>query len=221
MNNLEYDKAIQLDKRSFLKMYWSILQREHLILFTFFVRNDYNLVYVKLSRFIFLVCTDMALNVFFFSDETMHKMYIDYGKYNFYQQIPQIVYSTAVSQLIEVFLCFLSMTDKHFYEVKNLDYNSRYKTFQIIKCVKIKLAFYFIFTCLMLVFYWYAIACFCAVYVNTQSAFIKDSLCSFGLGLLYPFILYLFPAVLRLISLRATNTRLPCIYALSDIIPFF
>ena len=107
-------------------MYWSILQREHLIIFTFFIRNDYNLVFVKLSRFIFLVCTDMALNVFFFSDETMHKMYIDYGKYNFYQQIPQIVYSTIVSQLIQVFLCFLSMTDKHFYEIKNLDYNSRY-----------------------------------------------------------------------------------------------
>ena len=73
----------------------------------------------------------------------------------------------------------------------------------------------------MIAFYWYAIACFCAVYVNTQSAFIKDSLCSFGFDLLYPFLLYLFPAVLRLISLRATNTRLPCIYALSDIIPFF
>ena len=221
LNNLEYDKAIQLDKRSFLKMYWSILLREHLIIFTFFVRNDYNLVYVKLSRFIFLVCTDMALNVFFFSDDTMHKMYIDYGKYNFYQQIPQIVYSTAVSQLIQVFLCFLSMTDKHFYEIKKLDFNSRYKTFQIIKCVKIKLAVYFIFTCVMFAFYWYAIACFCAVYANTQSAFIKDSLCSFGLGLLYPFILYLFPAVLRLIALRSTKIRLSFIYALSDIIPFF
>ena len=221
LNNLEYDKAVQLDKRPFLKMYWSILQREHLILFTFFVRNDYNLVYVKLSRFIFLVCTDMALNVFFFSDETMHKMYIDYGKYNFYQQIPQIIYSTIVSQLIQLFLCFLSMTDKHFYEIKKLDFNSRYKTFKIIKCVKIKLTVYFIFTCLMFAFYWYAIACFCAVYVNTQSAFIKDSLCSFGLGLLYPFILYLFPAVLRLIALRATNSRLSFVYALSDIIPFF
>ena len=73
----------------------------------------------------------------------------------------------------------------------------------------------------MFAFYWYAIACFCAVYVNTQNAFIKDSLSSFGLGLLYPFILYLIPAVLRLIALRATNSRLSFIYTLSDIIPFF
>ena len=46
----------------------------------------------------------MALNVFFFADETMHKMFLDYGKYNFIQQIPQIIYSTIVSQLIELLL---------------------------------------------------------------------------------------------------------------------
>ena len=125
LNNLDYDLAMKLDKRSFINIYWSILKREHLIIFTFFVRNDYNLVYVKFSRFIFLVCTDMALNVFFFADETMHKMFLDYGKYNFMQQIPQIAYSTLVGQLIEVFLCFLSMTDKHFYEIKNLNNDSR------------------------------------------------------------------------------------------------
>ena len=221
LNNLEYDMAKKLDKRSFIAIYWSILKREHLILFTFFTRNDYNLIIVKLSRFIFSVCTDMCLNVFFFSDETMHKMYLDYGKYNFIQQIPQILYSTIASKLIEVFLCFLSLTDKYFYIIKNLEYNSRYQIFNIIKCIKIKLVFYFIFTFLMFAFYWYAIACFCAVYHNTQMAFIKDSILSFILGLLYPFILYLFPATLRIISLKAGKSNLSCIYSTSNIIPIF
>ena len=52
-------------------------------------------------------------------------------------------------------------------------------------------------------------------------AFIKDSLSSFCFGLLYPFILYLFPAGLRRIVLRATTMKLSCLYAVSDIIPFF
>ena len=224
LNNLEFDIAIKLDKRSYIKTYWSILRREHLIVFTFFARNDHNILYVKLARFIFLICTDMALNVFFFSDATMHKMYIDYGKYNFVQQIPQIVYSTVATQIIEVFLCFLSLTDKHYYEIKNLenlDFNSRYKMFQIIKCVKIKLTFFFIFTFIFFAFYWYSIACFCAVYPNTQSAFIKDSLMSFALGLLYPFVLYLFPVLFRIISLRAEKSNLSCLYTFSDLIPFF
>ena len=221
LNNLNYDSALQLDKRNFIEMYWSILKREHLIIFTFFIRNDHNLIPIKFSRFIFSVCTDMALNVFFFSDETMHKMYIDYGKYNFLQQIPQIVYSTLVSQLIDVFLCFLSLTDKHYYQIKDLKLESKYTLFKIIKCVKIKIIIFYTFTFLMFAFYWYTIACFCAVYVNSQKAFITDSITSFGLALLYPFILYLFPACFRFISLKANKARLTCIYATSDIIPFF
>ena len=60
----------------------------------------------------------MAMNVFFFSDETMHKMLLDYGKYNFIQQIPQIIYSTLLSKFIETSLCFLSMTDIYYYQIK-------------------------------------------------------------------------------------------------------
>ena len=131
LNDLEFDEAIKLDKRSFITTYWSVLKREHLIIFTFFIKNDHNIIYIKYCRFIFLVCTDMALNVFFFADETMHKQFLDYGKYNFIQQIPQIIYSTLVSQLIEIFLCYLSMTDKHYYQIKNLDYNFRYEVFPI------------------------------------------------------------------------------------------
>ena len=39
-------------------------------------------------------------------------------------------------------------------------------------------------------------------------AFIKDSFSSFGLGLLYPFILYLFPTILRIIALRSNKSNL-------------
>ena len=165
----------------------------------------------------------MALNVFFFSDETMHKTYVDYGKYNFIQQIPQIVYSTLVSQLLEIFLCYLSLTDKHYYQIKNMenDSNKKQNILSIIKCVKIKITDFFIVTFLMFAFYWYTIACFCSVYVNTQNAFIKDSISSFILSLLYPFILYLFPAIFRLISIKANKIKLSWLYKISEIIPFF
>ena len=220
LNNLQYDMAIKLDKREFLDIYWSILKREHIIIFTFFIRNDYNIIYIKFARFIFLLCTDMALNVFFFADETMHKMFLDYGKYNFLQQIPQIIYSKIISQLIEVFLCYLSMTDKYFYLIKKIGKDSPDKILSILKCMKIKLLFFYLFTSIMFLFYWYTITCFCAVYENTQITFIKDSLSSFALGLLYPFALYTFPVGLRLIALRASS-KLSCLYFISDIIPFF
>ena len=213
LNELEYFEAIQLDKRKFHEIYWSILRREHIILFTFFSWNDFNLLYVKLAKFVFLICQDFAMNVVFFSDESMHKIYVTYGKYNFIQQIPQIIYSTTISQLIEVFLCYLSLTDKHYYQIKalkNQEMNNKI-VYKILRCVKLKLLGFFTFTLILFTFYWYFISAFCAVYLNTQIIFIKDSTMSFLTGLLYPFVLYLFPAILRIISLNIKKSMISII----------
>jgi hypothetical protein len=221
LNNLEYNEAINLDKRNFLMIYWSLLKRQHPILFTFCVKNDHNIILIKFSRFIFSLCTDMALNAFFFSDQTMHKMYLNYGKYNFVQQIPQILYSAIFSQIIDTFLCYLSLTDKYYYQIKKMNIKSRILLIKIIKVIRIKTYFFFVFTGIMFVFYWYIITCFCEIYANTQIAFIKDSFLSFGLGNSYPFALYLFPTILRLIALKFCEGKLSFIYKMSDVIPFF
>ena len=228
MNDLDYLKAKKLDKRTFWAIYLSIIKREHLIIFTFCIRDDYNLYYIKFMKFIFFTCTDMAMNVLFFSDEFMHKIYLNYGKYDFFQQIPQTVYSIVVSQIFEVFLCVLSLTDKYYYQIKN-NYKDKqnnktgnFEILKILKSVNVKLFCFSIFTFIFLVLYWYLITCFCAVYKNTQYIFIKDFLISYIMGLIYPFISYLIPPFLRIIALRACNkANLSFVYKLSDIIPIF
>ena len=223
LDELEYEKAIFYDKRNFFKIYWNKLCREHIIIFTFFVCNDYNIINIKYARFVFLLATDMAINVFFFSDDSMHKIYLNYGKFNFIQQIPQIIYTTIISQIIEIFLCYMSLTDKYIYEIKKMTNNANKKNIlRILKSIKIKLVVFFIFTFIFFLFYWYTVTTFCAVYKNTQITFIKDSLLSFILNILYPLAIYLIPSFLRIISLRCTQkNKLKCLYKLSDIIPFF
>ena len=221
LNELEYLPAIELDKRPFSQIYWSTLKRNHIVLLTFFSWNDYNIYYIKFARFLFLISTDMALNVFFFTDDSMHKIYLNYGKYDFIQSIPQTIYTTAISQLIEVLLSYLSMTDKHIYQIKHLKDVKMKKIiiFQNLKCIKLKLIGFFVFTFVFFAFYWYLISCFCAVYENTQVIFIKDSISTFFTGLVYPFILYLIPSSLRILALRDVNKKRTFIYKLSDIIP--
>ena len=167
LNELEYKKAVKFDKRTFFQIYWSIIKREHILIFLFYF-YDYNLYYIKFARCFFLICTDMVLNVFFFSDESMHKIYLDYGKYNFIQQIPQFIYTTIVSQLLQIFICYLSLTDKYIYQIKGLEKKKKKKIFKILKCIKLKLIGFFTFTILLFAFYWYLISTFCAVYINTQ-----------------------------------------------------
>ena len=164
----------------------------------------------------------MALNVFFFSDDSMHKLFLNYGKYDFFQQIPQITYSTIISQLIEIFFCFLSLTDKYIYQFKSSLKSENINKFpEIMKSIKIKLLIFFIFTFILFIIYWYIITVFCGVYRNTQIAFIKDSLISFLIGIIYPFVIYFITSILRFCSIRSPKKNLSCLYRLSEIIPFF
>ena len=65
LNELEYEEAVKLDKRNCCQIYWSLLIREHIIFFTF-CNKDHNIFFIKFIRLIFLICGDMAYNVFFF-----------------------------------------------------------------------------------------------------------------------------------------------------------
>ena len=164
----------------------------------------------------------MALNTFFFSDDSMHKLFLNYGKYDFIQQIPQITYSTIISSLIEIFLCFLSLTDKYIYQLKSYLIKGNIRNIKkIITYIHIKLIIFFIFIFIFFGIYWYIISVFCGVYRNTQIAFIKDSIISFSICLLYPFILYFISACLRVCSLRDSKKRFKCVYNFSYVIPFF
>ena len=165
----------------------------------------------------------MAMNALFFTDETMHKLYLTYGKYDFVQQIPQIVYSTVISQILEVFLCFLSLTDSPFYEIKRIELTEKNnkKIHEIFKCINIKLVVFYIFTFIFYVLFWYIVVIFCSIYENTQITFLKDCLFSFLLGLILPFIYYVFPASFRTCAIRDEKISSHCTYKLSEIIPFF
>ena len=212
LKNLTYEKALDLDKRSFGQIYWSKLKSKHLIIYTFFACNDYNLIYIKISRFLFLICTSMAMNVIFFFDSSMHKIYMDYGKYNFIQQIPQIIYSSLVSLVIEILIGILSFTDKNIYEIRQIEEFNTAKLKEILKGIKIKLIIYFVITFLFFVFYWYLISSFCAVYNNTQIIYLKDFATSFSLGLIYPFAIQLCLAFLRMFTLKQKSKARSLIY---------
>ena len=206
LNNLKYEKAVDLDKRTLFQIYRSRLKSKHMIIYTFFSWHNHNLIYIKVARFIFFICTSMAMNVIFFSDSSMHKLYIDYGVYNFLQQIPQIIYSSLVSLVIEILIGFLSFTDNNIYQIRQIEEFEPEKIKKIFKNIKIKLIMFFVVTFLFFAFYWYLISSFCAVYTNTQVTYIKDSVSSFCLGLVYPFIIQFFFALLRIFALRDKNS---------------
>ena len=216
-NHLYYEKALIHDKRTYCNYYWSLLKTKHLILFTFLPANDYNLFSLKICTFLISFSLYFNINCFFFRDKTMHKIYIDKGKYNIVYQIPQVLYSLIISVIFNSIFKLLSLSQKNILSIKKNKkaVNAIKKSKEIHTNINIKFIVFFILGNIFLLFFWYYISCFCAVYINTQIILIKDIFICFLLSMIYPFGLYLLPGILRISALKAKNKDQRCLYKLS------
>ena len=220
LNSMKYEKALIYDKRTFFQYYFSLLKKNHLVFFSFYFQKDYNPQIIKIFLFFFFFSVHFTTNALFFDDSTMHKIYKDDGKFNFLYQIPQIFYSSLISNLVNSLILYLSLSEKEIIDLKsernnkNID-NKVNKTYKILK---IKFILFFIISFTILFIFACYIICFCGVYSNTQIHLIKDTVYSFVLSLIYPFGTYLIPCLFRIIALQAKNKDKNYIYSFSQFI---
>jgi len=196
------------------------LKLNHSILFSFYPNKDYNSGIIKIFLFFFFISAELAVNCLFFGDETMHQIYEDQGSFNFIYQIPQILYSSILSFVLESFIKYFSLTGDAILGLKekirnnSKDFNIRIKKLFLI--LKIKFVLFFIISFILLLFFWFYITCFCGIYRNTQIHLIKDSLISLLMSFIYPFGSFLFIATLRMIALRTNKKNRKYLYNFSQ-----
>ena len=221
LNLLPYNKAKTEDKRTYCQYYWSLLKHKHIILFIFMPYNDYNLIITKIGLLIFSFSLYFTVNAFFFTDETMHKIYEDKGIYNFLYQLPSIIYSNLISTVINVFVKTLALSDKivlQFKEMNNKKTNlPKEKIVELYNNLIMKFNIYFGITLSLLCFCWYYTSTFCAVYKNTQISLISNTLSSFSLSLIYPFGLTFLPGIFRFPALKSNENK-ECLYEFGNIL---
>ena len=203
-----------------MQYYCSLLKKKQIIIFTFLPTNDYNIITIKIALFLISFSLYFTINGFFFSDETMHKIYKDKGKFDIFYQIPQIIYSSIVSISINMILKKLALTENNILSVKNeKNYEKAVeKSKKIELCIIIKMVLFFVLSLIFLLIFFYFISCFCAVYTNTQKFLIENTFVSFIISMIYPFGLNLLPGIFRIPALRAKNKDKKCIYIISNII---
>ena len=163
----------------------------------------------------------------FFVHETMRRKYTQNQNMTFIEKLPQFIFTLLVAHALEVLLCYLGMTDTHFYEIKELpskDKKKGEKVMDILSKIKKKLVSFFCVTFILFLFFWYFISAFCAVYQNTQIIYLRDSMISFAISLIDPFFIYGLTCLLRWISLLTLCKKKCCckiVFKISDIIPIF
>ena len=147
----------------------------------------------------------------------MHKLTVDNGELDFLYQIPQILYSSIISSVINKILKILSLSEAQILSIKKEKTfkNRTIKANKILKCLRIKFIIFFIISFLLSFIFWYFISGFCAVYTNTQIILIENTFISFGVSMIYPFGLNLLGGIFRIPALRAPKKNKQCLYKFS------
>ena len=162
-----------------------------------------------------------TVNALFFTDSNMHQIYEDGGDYNFGYQFPYIIISAIIATLaLRLMLHFLVLTDKDILEVKLQ--NTKEKAIKMkkkkLKCMKIKFAIFFILNFILLGLFWYYLTCFNAIYENTQIYLIENTFISFGFSSVYPFVINIFPIIIRMSAIHSLKKDKEYVYKISLIV---
>ena len=124
-----------------------------------------------------------------------------------------------ISGVINALIKFLSLSENEVIAFKkDKAENLVVKYIKLKKSLKIKFGLFFILCFLLLIVFWYYITCFCCIYENTQIHLIKDSFVSFCMSFIYPFGIYLLPAIIRINALKDKKKNKECLYKLSLIL---
>ena len=166
LNSLNYKDALEIDKRTYLEYYISLLKTKNPIIFTFYPIKDNNILIIKICLFCLSFSIYYFFNTVFFTYNTIHKVYEDKGSYSISYVMPSIILSFILSYIINIFIKYLSLSERNLAELKNEKMNKKLfdKQAKVQRCLIIKYICYFIISFIFLIFFWYYLSSFCAVY---------------------------------------------------------
>ena len=218
LNILPFDLALKKDKRTYLIYYISLLMTKHNFLFIF-NNVDYNAKIIKIDLLFLSLSIYFTVNALFFNDNTIHKIYEDKGVFNFIYQLPQIIYSSLISTVLNICLKNLGLSSDTIIKFKQ-EKNDKTtdKMTDLYYKLKIKFILFFTLGFIFLISFWLYLSVFGIIYKNTQLHLIKDTLISFGLSLLYPFGIYLLPGFFRIPALARGEKKREYLYNFSKLL---
>ena len=220
MNDFSFKLALKYDHRTFCEYYLSLLKTKHILIVIFFNNKDYNSRIIKLDLFFISFAISYTVNALFFSEETISKINEEKGTFNFIYHIPQILYSFLISAVLNAIMKLLALSEENiikFKKNKNLK-DLRKRKLELKNKLRFKFAIYFIIGFIFILFCLYYLTMFCAIYKNTQIYLIKDTLISFSISLLYPFVIYLLPGIFRIPSLSNKKNKRQYLYSFGEIL---
>ena len=122
-----------------------------------------------------------------------------------------------ISYIVIDVIRYFSLSERFLIEIRNEE--NKNKVSDLVssskRCLVIKYIVFYILCFIFLIFFWYYLSSFCAVYQNSQIFLVINTFISFGISNIFPLIYNLIPALIRIYSLKAKKE---CFYKTNKIL---
>ena len=188
-----------------------------LLLFTFNCKNDFNSKIMKICFFLYMFSIFLFINTLFINISSLYKLFISNGKIDIFYDFYHLIIITVISKIIKIIILSTAFTEEDVISIRS-NKNRKDITKVSIK-INIKCHLFFFFSILTLCFIWIYIACFFTIFKKAQFYVIINTLISFGISLVIPFILGFFASAFRKIALtKGVNSGRFLFYLISKLL---
>ena len=212
-DNADFEEVKDKDDRSYLKLYWSLLKRKQLFIFTFYTHHDYNLRIVKIALFILFISFYFTYTALFFNDSIMRNIYIYKGNTDAAVHVPNIIFSSLSCLIMSILVNLVGLTQRDILQIKK----DRSLKKAIMNKIKIKTIILFSVSAALIVLFWYYVAAFCAIFKNSQGHYFINVLVAFIVCNIWPCVTSLIAPALRIYSFKKDKSW---VYKISKIVAY-
>ena len=214
---MEYDEAINLDKRSFCIFFLDCIKEKQSLAYTFCSSDPINTRMIKLILFLLNIVLYFVVNGLFFSETFISELYHTEEKdENFFSFIPRTLDKIIYTTIVAIFIGY--MTDFFF-----LDENKVKGVFKrekenivilkrsiamLIREIQKRYISFIIMTFVLLLFSLYYVLCFNYVYPKTQIEWVKSSILIIIVMQIMSVLKCLFESIFRFLSFKCESEKL-------------
>ena len=201
-NEMPYETALLIDHRTFWVMYRELVISKQILL-CLTLDQKVLLKQIKFSVFVVGTGMDFFFNALFYSDDYITRDYHLEGEMEFLLELPKSILSYVATAL---FLYFLEYLTSSKFLLMLINSRIKEKVFSqcnsFIRILRCKIKVYMSIGSLLMIFFWYYVSAFCAVFQNSQIKWIESTFISFGISMVAPFFTCLLVAVIRMLGLK-------------------
>ena len=216
LDDMEYDDAKKLDKRTFCEFFIERLKEKQIIMDTFYHKENLRPLSIKIILLLLNIDLYFVINGIFFNEEYISELFNSDEEETFFSFIPRSIkrffYATMVSFIIGIIIDCIFIEEKKirriFLREKDDLFQIKYEIFLNVKSIK-KRYYVFIFLCIFLsIFSWYYISCFNNTYPNVKTEWIKSSITIIIIMQILSILNVLLQAILRALSFHYKSEKL-------------